>query len=166
MKTRRDFLRASAFVGAGLLLPWKKWNGERVLAAPTGARLNPRSLKKYLDPLPIPSAFSPTSNPSYPGADYYEIAMTQFTQKLHEKLQPTTLWRYGGTYPARTIEARTGTPVVVKWINNLPDTLFLPVDTTIMGAETNETRVVTHLHGGHVKPENDGGPYDWFTWPP
>ncbi|HEU4940980.1 MAG TPA: multicopper oxidase, partial [Candidatus Eisenbacteria bacterium] len=79
------------------------------------------------------------------GADYYEIAVRQFTQRiLPPSLPETTVWSYGsarhaGTfnYPAFTIEAKYRTPVRVKWINDLKDSSgdflphLLPVDPTL-----------------------------------
>ena len=45
--------------------------------------------------------------------------------------------------------ARTGRPVRVTYINNLPPHHPLPVDTSIPGAEPGqpENRAVVHLHG-------------------
>jgi spore coat protein A len=92
--------------------------------------------------------------------------MTQFKQKLHSQLPPTTLWGYNGTYPGPTFETRTGTPIHVKWINHLPTTHLLAnsIDHTIHGAESTEPEVrnVVHLHGGLVSPASDGYPEAWF----
>ncbi|HEY4682569.1 MAG TPA: multicopper oxidase [Candidatus Acidoferrales bacterium] len=155
MTTRRDFLKMGALAGGGLLLPLK-WNVPSAFAQTLG-----RSLQRFVDPLPMPPVMQPITGVAG-GAAYYEVAMMQFKQKLHRHLAPTKVWGYNGSYPSATIEARTGEPVQVKWINSLPATHFLPVDNTLAGAETNASRAVVHLHGGHVRPENDGGPNDWF----
>ncbi|GCE07300.1 multicopper oxidase family protein [Dictyobacter aurantiacus] len=91
--------------------------------------------------------------------------MTQFQQKLHRDLPPTTVWGYNGTYPGPTFEARTNKPIWVQWINQLPTTHFLPIDHTLYGAglDVPDVRVVTHLHGGHVGPESDGNPMQWYV---
>jgi spore coat protein A len=68
-------------------------------------------------------------------------------------------------YPGPTIETRSGQPIAMRWVNNLPTTHFLPVDPTIHGAEppTPAVRTVVHLHGAKVLPESDGYPEAWFT---
>ncbi|MCA9298654.1 MAG: multicopper oxidase domain-containing protein, partial [Phycisphaerales bacterium] len=74
---------------------------------------------------------------------------------------------YGGTYPGPTIEARTGLPVTVRWINDLRDEggtprtdHYLEVDLCPHGPNHlgPTPRTVTHLHGGHVPAEYDGYP--------
>ena len=62
----------------------------------------------------------------YPGIDYYEITMRQFTDTLHPSLGlTTTLWGYGAPdgpfkHLGGAIIAQSGRPVRMKWINNLP----------------------------------------------
>src|SRR4029077_2032332 len=69
------------------------------------------------------------------------------------------------TWPGPTFETRSGQPITVKWINELPTKHFLAIDPSIHGAEegTPEVRTVTHVHGAKVLPENDGYPEAWFT---
>jgi len=142
---------------------------------------------------------------TYPGADYYEIALVQYTQKMHTDLKPTTLRGYvqletsvitgahaplpGGlfgvappNYLGPIIVATKNRPVRVKFRNMLPTgaggNLFLPVDTTEMGAgmgplEMNTTpgypmnytqnRGTLHLHGGATPWISDGTPHQWIT---
>ena len=97
---------------------------------------------------------------TFPGSDYYEIALTQYSQKMHSDLVPTTLRGYvqlnNGTNPTTgqntvlppaqsylgpVILAQKNRPVRVLFKNQLPLTsgtpsgnLFIPVDTTYMGA--------------------------------
>ncbi len=61
--------------------------------------------------------------------------MEEFSQKLHRDLEPTLLWGYNGTFPGPTFEVMRNEKIFVKWINNLPDKHFLPVDKTIHGSE-------------------------------
>lgn len=125
--------------------------------------LDPTVLEKYVDALPIPAVIkSKGINRLSP---YYEVTMTQFTQKLHRDLNPTTVWGYNGTYPGPTFEVMRGRPIWVKWINKLPTTHLLPIDPTIHGAQPPNpaVRTVVHLHGGNVPPQSDGFPEDWFT---
>lgn len=93
---------------------------------------------------------------SYPGSDYYEISVREYSQKLHSDLPPTRLRGYvqtnkgtdsqgannvnppGISYLGPVIVARRDRPVRIKFTNELPTgqggDLFVPVDETIMGA--------------------------------
>ena len=95
-------------------------------AAPLpGGTLNPLTIPKYVDALPIPGVMQPLSTTG--GIDYYEIAMRQFQQQVLSTGMPkTTIWSYGtvnpaGTfhYPSFSIEAKVNRPVKVKWMNQL-----------------------------------------------
>ncbi|MEH7118341.1 multicopper oxidase [Neobacillus vireti] len=121
------------------------------------------ALTKFIDALPRPSVIQPVRHQN--GIPYYEVTMKQVCQQLHSELPPTTVWGYNGTYPGPTFETRRNHPILVKWINELPFEHLLPVDRTIEGAEPNQpsVRTVVHLHGGRVRPENDGFPEAWFT---
>lgn len=121
------------------------------------------SLKKFVDALPIPSVLKAVDK--YDGIPFYEVTMKQVKQKLHRDLPPTTVWGYNGMYPGPTFEVRRNQPILVKWKNQLPYEHLLPVDRTIHGAEPDQpsVRTVVHLHGGRVRPENDGYPEAWFT---
>jgi spore coat protein A len=125
--------------------------------------LDPTTLTKYIDPLPIPSVLAPAG--MLGDEIYYEVTMSQFQQQLHSELPPTTVWGYNGTYPGPTFEAMRNYPVAVKWINNLPYDHLFTIDTMIDGAgsEYPAVRAVVHLHGGDVKSADDGGPLDWYT---
>jgi spore coat protein A len=123
--------------------------------------LCPLVLEPYVDPMPIPPVMQPVSG-SPGGEATYEIAVTEFQQQLHRDLPPTTCWGYDGTFPAKTIEARRDLPITVTWINQLPATHYLPVDLCPHGVDDDSSRIVTHLHGGHVPAEVDGYPEDWF----
>lgn len=127
--------------------------------------LDPLTLTKYIDPLPIPGVM-PSS-----GSNYYEIGMYQKAQQLHSELPPTTVWGYGvseahASYPAATIEAIRGVPIEVRWTNNLPMTHLLDyaIDPSLHMAHAEfGIPAVAHLHGGEVEPGSDGGPDSWFT---
>jgi cytochrome c peroxidase/FtsP/CotA-like multicopper oxidase with cupredoxin domain len=93
---------------------------------------------------------------TYPGCDYYEIELREYTEQLHSDMPPTTLRGYvqvnNGTdafgnntivpdpihYLGATIFAKKDRPVRVKFTNALPTgsdgDLFIPVDTSVMGA--------------------------------
>src|SRR4029077_8404242 len=85
-----------------------------------GGTLDPLTIPKYRDPLPIPGVMPKTPNAALTtsGIDYYEIAVRQFQQQvLSTGLPKTTVFGYGsvnhaGTfhYPAPTIEAKGDRP--------------------------------------------------------
>jgi len=121
---------------------------------------NSPPLRKFVDTLPglnagaknnlnqyIPVAIPDTI--SYPGSDYYELELGQYSEKMHSDLPPTTLRGYRQTntadagvrqfhYLGPLIVAQKDRPVRVKFTNSLgtgaAGDLFLPVDTTIMGS--------------------------------
>jgi FtsP/CotA-like multicopper oxidase with cupredoxin domain len=130
---------------------------------------------------------------TYSGSDYYEISLVQYTEKLHTDLPSTTLRGYvqtnNGTdgfgnntltpasvhYLGPIIVANRNRPVRVKFTNNLPTNaggnLFIPVDTTYMGAgigpdgvnSYKQNRAAIHLHGGTTPWISDGTPHQWIT---
>jgi spore coat protein A, manganese oxidase len=171
---RRKLLRAGFYTGAGLLarrLGLTQAHGAHAINAggsahagagrpPQAAGAAHKTLARYVDPLPIP----PVIRPSQQGQTV-AIAMRQFRHKAHRDLPPTSLWGYNSTWPGPTIEVRTGQPLTVHWINHLPAKHFLPIDTTIHGAEEGlpEVRTVAHVHGAQVLPESDGYPEAWIT---
>lgn len=155
-------------------------------------------IRKFVDTLPglgaggannlgqyIPVATADTS--TYPGSDYYVIALVRYQEQLHSDLPPTTLQGYvqlnaSGTatltppsYLGPAIVATSNRPVRVKFINKLPTgtggNLFLPNDTTVMGAGKGpdgshnyaENRATLHLHGGNTPWISDGTPHQWTT---
>ena len=121
-------------------------------------------IRKFVDRLSTPGgAPTPTlgqtmpiavpDTTTYPGSDYYEIALVQYTEKLHSDLPPTMLRGYVQTnitpamqphYLGPLIIASTNRPVRVKFTNKLgsvTDTnlattgkLFIPEDNSVMGA--------------------------------
>jgi FtsP/CotA-like multicopper oxidase with cupredoxin domain len=139
----------------------------------------------------IPVA-KPMANPYDATSDYYEIGVVEYTQKLHSELNATKLRGYKDLNPAAENTANGGNssnylgPVIianrdkavrVKMVNQLPLTanggdLFIPVDTTMMGAglgplggtETyTQNRAEFHLHGGLNPWISDGTPHQWVT---
>ena len=169
---------------------------------------NSPALRKFVDTLPgvyisgktplntvrnnllqyIPAAIPDTT--TYPDADYYEIEVGQYTEKMHSDLPPTTLRGYRQTntndpvvsafhYLGPLIVATRDRPVRLKFTNSLPagsgGDLFVPVDTTTMGAgmgplmhqampmNYTQNRAVVHLHGGRTPWISDGTPHQWIT---
>jgi FtsP/CotA-like multicopper oxidase with cupredoxin domain len=170
---------------------------------------NSPPLRKFVDTLPglgfanrnnlgqyIPVAIPDTT--TYPGTDYYEIELGQYEEQMHSDLFPTTLRGYRQInttdltvsqfhYLGPLIIATKDRPVRVKFTNKLPlgatGNLFLPVDTSIMGAgegpldvagldcdpsiadcaSYTQNRATLHLHGGHNPWISDGTPHQWIT---
>ncbi len=86
----------------------------------------------------------------------------------------TTVWGYhnyetGPTFPGRSFEVRKGTPVTVRWRNNLQDAAgplphLFGVDQTItIQTPTTGVPLAAHHHGGDTAFEFDGGPDQWST---
>ena len=198
-------------------------------------------IRKFVDTLPglgaanknnlgqyIPVAVPDTT--TYPGSDYYEIAVVDFQEKMHSDLPATRLRGYvqlstavvpgarfalsnpdnspinlpNGQralavepphYLGPTIVAQKDRPVRILFRNLLRPgsggNLFVPVDTTVMGAgwgpnksvpwaDPNpqrpvcgvvpkdarcytENRATLHLHGGATPWISDGTPHQWIT---
>lgn len=159
---------------------------------------NPNNLGQYI-PVAVPD------KTTYPGSDYYEIAVVEYIEKLHSDLPPTRLRGYVQLndpanpatrdpltgkitawprphYLGPTIVAQRDVPVRVKFTNLLPTgmagDLFIPVDTTVMGAgmgpkmmdvspgapmNYTQNRATVHLHGGRTPWISDGTPHQWIT---
>lgn len=204
MLTRRDFLKSSAMAGVGAAV---FWHGN-VLFARTAQGVTPlftanptldlSNVPKYVTDLIIPPAMPRIGRFRLIGGqkvDYYEIAVKQFVQQiLPPGLGATTVWSYGSAwhpntfnYPAFTIEAQSGIPVRVRWINSLVDSRgnylphLLPVDQTLHWANpgggaagrdmvgattqapyTGPVPLVTHVHGAHTSDESDGYTEAWY----
>ncbi len=121
-------------------------------------------MKKFVDELPTLDAATPDKT-TYPGSDYYEIGLVEYTQKMHADLPPTTLRGYvqlnGGSgepsYMGPAIVAQKDVPVRILFRNLLPTgadgNLFLPVDATVMGAGMTATGH-ENLDPNAVDPQN------------
>ncbi|EKD35874.1 MAG: hypothetical protein ACD_75C01742G0001, partial [uncultured bacterium] len=174
-------------------------------------------LRKFVDGLPglgvaninnlgqyIPVATPDTT--TYSDSDYYEIEVVEYNEQMHSDLPGTgtgtKLRGYrqanvnGGTpahYLGPMITATKDRPVRILFRNMLPvsqaGNLFLPVDTTVMGAGMGpsmemmsmdpqnpdcgmnpkpmgcytENRADLHLHGGISPWISDGTPHQWIT---
>ena len=147
------------------------------------------SFKKFTQVLPgLTIAVADTT--TFPGSDYYIIGVVDYTQKMGDLAGYTSTQLRGyvqlnaaggqvapASYLGPTIVAKRGTPVRIKFVNLLPanagGNLFLPVDTTAMGAglgpngaaggNYTQNRAVIHLHGGDTAWISDGTPHQWIT---
>ncbi|MGD0889963.1 MAG: multicopper oxidase [Terracidiphilus sp.] len=138
-------------------------------------------LEPFADPLPIPPVAKPAGlRPMISGAPgpdsgtgesksdplpFYRFTMRRVETRVHRDVPSTFMWSYGETVPGPTIEARTGHPLLIEWVNALPEKHFLPIDHTLHGAAADqpEVRTAVHVHGAKVPPQYDGFPEDWQT---
>lgn len=132
------------------------------MQVPVSTPLDPNTIAKFVDVMGFPPIGTPLSTTG--GIDYYEHHVQQFNHKWHRDLPASPLWGYNGTCLGPTLVAMQGTPVRIKWFNDLPNKHLIPVDRSIMGIEpgTPEVGIVTHLHGGEVQGVSDGWPKAWI----
>jgi len=137
----------------------------------------------------IPLAVKDTT--TYPGSDYYRIGLVDYFQPMHSDLitgvnggAGTKLRGYKDLSPSAdgsahylgpVILAKRDVPVRIKFSNLLgtgaAGNLFVPVDTTLMGAglgpdgvhSYTQNRAAVHLHGGNTPWISDGTPHQWMT---
>jgi spore coat protein A, manganese oxidase len=203
MLSRRTFIARTSFGGFGLY--WWSKGGATLLATMAGSpTLEASSIDQFVTPLLVPPSMPRAGRLAVRGGkniDYYEIAVRQFQQQMLPASWPaTTVWGYGPSgappgltvfhAPSLTIEATAGTPVRIRWVNQLMDAdgRFLPhllaVDPTLHwanppgGAGGRDMRpafeetpgpysgpvpLVTHVHGAaSVGDESDGYAEAWF----
>jgi len=127
----------------------------RRAAPPAIPNLDPNSLARFVDPLPLPLIAKPVGLGPVPGeagphVPHYRVAMRATRTKLHRDLPPTNLWSYGGRVPGVTFDTQSGQGLAVEWVNELPAKHFLPIDHTLHGAEpgTPEGRGVVNAANG------------------
>jgi FtsP/CotA-like multicopper oxidase with cupredoxin domain len=164
-------------------------------------------MRKFVDKLPglgaananLLGQYIPVATPGvlagFPNDDYYEIALVEYSEKMHTDLPVTKLRGYvqevngvavgSPHYLGPIIVATAGKPTRIKFTNRLPvgsaGNLFIPVDTTIMGAgqgplnssgaacdpamttcaSYTHNRGTLHLHGGNTPWISDGTPHQW-----
>jgi spore coat protein A, manganese oxidase len=162
--TRRIFLSTAALAAAGAVARRAIAHAMPSVAPPTVPNLDPNSLARFVDALPLPTIARPVGVMGSSGEQHYRVAMRSIAAKLHRDLPPTNLWSYGGVVPGVMFDTRGGQGLRVEWVNELPPKHFLPIDHSLHGAEAGvpESRGVVHLHGGKTPPEGDGYPEDWY----
>ncbi len=175
--TRRDMLKLGIAVGGAAVLP-----GRRLLAAGGGAAAMSPSTTPFvvellpgrgLPPSPQPVAPFPTlPDPgncvNVDGSTAFHVAgpravpaNTEFfliherpvEHSFHPELPPNVLWGYDGMIPGPTFVAKSGTPQLVRFVNDLPENDPVGIGEPISSI---------HRHGGFQAPEDDGYPLDTF----
>jgi spore coat protein A len=124
--------------------------------------LHTLALPPFVDALPLPQIIRPTLQN---GHHSLTLTMQQIHAKVHRDVPPTRMWSYGPNALAPLIEARSGQPLQIRWVNNLPTKHFLPIDHSLHGCGTDipDVRAIAHLHGAKAASKDDGYPEDWFT---
>jgi spore coat protein A, manganese oxidase len=198
--SRRKFLRMAARAGiaAGVTaaMPWAcssggsgpiAVSGSTATGAGTGSAAS--SIRKFVISLPgvgpaganqigqyLPLATKSQQIFAGMTTDVYNLAVGQFSQRLHPDLPKATVLR--GYYDLTTkdhkylggvVVSKRGTPVLFNITNNLPNTEIIPIDKTIMAGLNGLTvgdlplnRIANHLHGGFTPWFSDGTPLQWF----
>ena len=90
---------------------------------------------------------------AFPPKKYYEVTVKEGQHRFHRDLPEETIWGYDGIFPGPTFKANYGTPILVRYRNNLP--------TNAVGPGSPEISV--HLHNLHTPSESDGNPVDYFS---
>src|SRR6202046_1608488 len=170
LTTRRKFICQSAIAAAAVIVPRAFANAMGGRARSTSPPLDPNSLARFVDPLPLPVIAQPQGDRAVPGKPrerlpFYRVSMSAIASKLHRDLPATRLWSYGGSVPGVMFETRSDEGLLVEWVNESAPQHFFPIDYSLHGAEraNPEVRGVVHLHGAKAPPESDGYPEDWYV---
>lgn len=167
----------AALVGAALCAPaaakpahnhilkLMQWMRPRAAGAPCDPTYEV-CIDPFIDELPLPRVIKPEREEVDEEGHirhHYEVTMGECTPQLHSQLPPTPMYCYDGTYPGPSFEAKSGIPIVARFINKLPSEHLLPVDLAVCDGVSPDGRAVVHLHGGHQEWTSDGDAYAWWT---
>jgi spore coat protein A len=171
--SRRNFLQYSVAAGAALGISAARPGTAAAAAARPGLTrtpltrtpLPPTSLTRYVEPVPLPGAGIVVATPTSP--NHYAFSAKLISRQLHPALPPTPVFAYddgsglsgqAGSF-GMAIAAQVGTPIHVKYTNNLPPAYpsWIPVDLRLTPLG-DQVRMLTHLHGGFVAGADDGNP--------
>ena len=104
-----------------------------------------------LSPAPDTSKFQYYNQ--FPAKEYYDVDVKEFLQSFHPTYPLNKMWGYDGMFPGVLFKARYGSPMIVRFRNNLPAT------STGFG----DPNIITHLHNAHSGSESDGFPGDFYA---
>lgn len=182
LPNRRQVLKAGLIAGVGMMAPWRFLPARVFAAAAIPGLSDPAVQPKFVNL--VPDAMAPgfkftSNNNKYQIQMRQNVQMTGLVGSDGITKVPTTIWGYGtngnnATWPGRTFEVQSGTPIEVMWKNMLPKNHLLPVDTNLHWAYSlhgytqysiarNGVPVVAHLHGGHTDFQFDGNPEFFFS---
>jgi FtsP/CotA-like multicopper oxidase with cupredoxin domain len=88
-----------------------------------------------------------------PNTEFYLIHERPGVHSFHPDLPQQVIWGYDGITPGPTFVAQSGTPQLIRFVNDLPEN-----DPVGIG----EPITAIHRHGGFQAPEDDGYPLDTF----
>ncbi|MGV9408851.1 multicopper oxidase family protein [Nocardia sp. NPDC003693] len=149
---RRALLRAGVLGSAAFAL---SRNGIRAHGAPPSPLIfHSPELTPFVDELPRLPVLS--------GREL-ELTAATTTHRFHRDLPESPAMGYSGqSYLGPTIEHRAGTPLTVRFVNELGAHPFAAdLDTSVHGVSEHYRDAppsVLHLHGGVTPPESDGHP--------
>ena len=191
--SRRNVLKIGALAGAGAVIRFEApslfQSANASVSVPQMA-LPGASVSQFVTP--VPTYFGKRVSGASLQAYMYEFQQNVLPGSFYSSLSGTFrngtwLWGYAtgplGSFPSpqwpgTTIEVKRGTPVTVRYTNDLPDRPFLrpylTYDQTIHWANPLQTSMnfnpytgpiptVVHLHGGEDQSTSDGAPEAWFT---
>lgn len=105
--TRRNFLQTGSLAAAALALPKRGLSVPPPLL-PGSTHAATLWTHRFSQALAIPPVALPVADARFPNADYYELAVRQFTQQLSPYMNPTTFWGYGIEAPTNALGPRQG----------------------------------------------------------
>ena len=176
-RSRRRFLRQLSQLSLAFAAPrgWRDLHAQMQMsmpippASPSAAQpaqaippmLRSTDVTPFVDALPLPPRGVPLHRH---GTPRLRIAMREIHAKVHRDLPPSPMWSYGETALAPLIEARSGDPLEVEWVNNLPTHHLFPIDHSLHGCgrDIPDVRANVHLHGGRTPSASDGHPDDSY----
>jgi spore coat protein A len=178
-RSRRRFLRQLSHLSLAAITPrgWSSLHAQMQMPMPSATPAHPAQtippqfippmlrsadVTPFVDPLPLPQRAVPVS---HRGAHRLRITLREIHASVHRDLPPSRMWSYGPTALAPLIEARSGQPLQVEWVNHLPTRHLFPIDHSLHGCGTDipDVRANVHLHGGRTPSASDGHPDDWYV---
>lgn len=174
--TRRHFLKlgmaGGAIAGAPYILTSKKsvWLADALIPAaqamPSGSTSTSPPITPFTVEMPLPpvktsvSSLTPAPITStfqyynqFPAKEYYDVNVKEFLHSFHPSLPLNKAWGYDGMLPGPLFKARYGSPMIIRFRNNLPAT------STGFG----DPKIVTHMHNAHSASESDGFTADFYA---
>jgi FtsP/CotA-like multicopper oxidase with cupredoxin domain len=190
--TRRDLLKIGAVAGAGAAIRFEAptlFEGASASVSVPQTPLPGAGVTQFVTPVPTFVGKRVSGSSLQVGMQEFQqfVLPNSFYSSLSDGFRNGTyLWGYAvGTgsgaaprWPGATVEVRRGSPVTVKYVNNLPTSpslrKYLTVDQTIHWANplgsamsfspyTGPWPTVVHLHGAEDQSTSDGVPEAWFT---
>ncbi len=159
--SRRTFMKASALTSGAFFINTRVRAGA-LFQPPSSPPTTPWMQPLSFSPWATPTTQLVGSPPVNPGAHqrfdeflpkhFYEISIREVLARPHPQLGLSRWSSYNGVVPGPLFVTRLGDPILVRFKNELPN--------TITGFGSPE--VITHVHNGNHASESDGGPWDLY----